>query len=340
MRKSLFAILILLKLSCFSQQDTLSIEQQLMQLELEMDSISLFGFLDSLIAAPSQKSELSMRIGYSTSRLTAGRDFNLEQKGLTPGLSYYHKSGFYADFSTFFDAPEFPKAYQSILHSGFMWLPNNRWVLNPYVERTFNHQFKSDLYYSIGGMTSYNFKVLEASLDYAFLWGKDTGHRIIPSLSRKIKINNVPIVKTLSLYPSISMMSGTTTIFNYQYSTEEVDSYLLQIQSLTDDEIRFLRVSGQISTAQAIQLRATRRLLLEGTEEDRAFLKELLNTLEEDKAFAFLSYSISLPVSFTVGKTGVTISYSYSFPQRVPGEDLDLDPNGYLNFTVRQRITW
>jgi hypothetical protein len=340
MRRILLAIGIFMHVSCWAQQDTLSIEEQLLQLELELDSASLFGFLDSLIALPTPKSEMSARLGYSSSRLSAGRDFNQQQKGITTGLSYYHKSGFYSDFSTFFDGQYSPAAYQSILHGGFMWLPNKKWMFNPYLERTFNHQFSSNLFNSIGTTISYDFKLFETSFDYAFLWGRDTGHRIIPSISRKIRIKNVPLVNTLTFYPSVTLMSGTTTIFTYQYSTAEIDTYLLKIQSLTDDEIRYLRVSGQITTSQAIQLRATRRLLLEGTVEDRAFLKELLNSLEEGSAFALLSYSFSLPMTFSVGKTSFMISYSYSFPQRAQGEDLDLDPTGYVNFTVRQRIIW
>jgi hypothetical protein len=340
MRRISLAILLLSSISCWAQQDSLSIEQQLLQLELELDSASLFDFLDSLLAIPVTKSEVGIRMGYSSSRLSAGRDFNQQQKGLTPGVSYYHKSGLYADLSTFFDGQYSPAAYQSILHGGFMWLPNRKWVVNPYLERTFNHQYSSDLFYSLGTSISYDFKLFETSIDYAFLWGNDTGHRIIPSLSKKIRFNNVPLVKTLTLYPSISLMSGTTTIFNYQYSSSQIDDYLLEIQSLSDDEIRFLRISGRITTEQAIQLRVTRRLLLEGDNTDKAFLKDLLNTLEEDKAFALLSYTISLPASFTFGRTNVMISYSYSFPQRVPGEDLDLDPTGYINLTLRQRITW
>lgn len=340
MRKLAFAITIILTLSCFSQQDSLSIEQQLLQLELELDSASLFGFLDSLLLAPTPKSEIGLRIGYSSSRVTAGRDFDQQLKGTTPGISFFHKTGFYADFSTFFDSQYSPSAYQSILHGGYMWIPSKKWVLNPYIERRFNHQFSSDLFYSAGTSISYDFKLFETSFDYAFLWGKDTGHRLIPSISRKIRFNNVPLFKNITLYPSISLMAGTTTIFTYQYSSQQIDNYLLRVQSLSDDEIRFLRVSGRITTAQAIQLRATRNLLLEGSEEDIATLKELLNTLEEDSSFALLSYTFSLPVTFSLKKTSIMISYSYSIPQRVPGEDLDLDPIGYLNISLRQRITW
>lgn len=340
MRKLVIAIFLFTNLSCFSQQDTLSIEQQLLQLELELDSASLFGFLDSLLLLPDPKSEFGLRLGYSSSRVTAGRDFNQELKGLIPGISYFHKTGLYADFSTLFDSQYSPSAYQSVLHGGYMWIPNQKWVINPYLERTFNHQYESDLFYSLGTSISHDFKLFETSFDYAFLWGKDTGHRLIPSISRKIRFNNVPLFKTITLYPSISLMAGTTTIFTYQYSSDQIDDYLLRVQSLTDDEIRYLRVSGQITTAQAIELRATRRLLLEGSEEDIAYLRDLLNTLEEDAAFALLSYTFSLPVTFSFGKTSVMISYSYSLPQKVPGEDLDLDPIGYINFSIRRRITW
>ncbi len=333
--------LLIISFRVHSQSDSLSIEQQLADLELEMDSIALFSFLDSVLLLPSPTSEISVRLGYMSSRLTAGRDFNLEQKGYTTGLAYYHKSGFYTDVSTFFDTNYRPAAYQTILHAGYFWMPSLKWTINPYVERSFFHNsFSTDLSNSMGTSITRNTKAVDIGVDYAFLWGKDTGHRLIPSLSRRIRIKGVPLVKTITLYPSVSMIAGTTSIFTYQYSTEEIDAYLLRVQQLTDDEIRFLVVNGRITTAEAIQLRNTRRLLNEGSEADIASLKELLNTLEESDTFALLNYTFSLPLTFSINKTNILISYSYAFPQQLPGEDLGVNPSGFFNVSISQRLTW
>jgi hypothetical protein len=324
-----------------SQSVSPSIEQQLADLELEIDSIALFSFLDSVLLLPSPTSELSLRVGYMSSRLTAGRDFNLEQKGYTTGMAYYHKSGFYTDLSTFFDANYRPAAYQTILHAGYFWMPTLKWTINPYAERSFFHNsFSSDLSNSLGMSISLNTKAVDLGIDYAYLWGNDIGHRLIPSLSKRIRIKGIPLVKSISLYPSLSLIAGTSSIFKYQYSTKEIDAYLLQVQQLTDDEIRFLVVSGRITTAQAIQLRITRRLLNEGSEADIATLKELLNTLEESDTFALLNITLSLPLTFSINKTNFLISYSYAFPQQLPGEDLGVNPSGFFNISISQRFNW
>ena len=69
-----------------------------------------------------------------------------------------------------------------------------------------------------------------------------------------------------------------------------------------------------------------------------SYLRSLLNELVPSKAFQLLNISISLPVSFYIGKYGVMMSYSYSFPQRVSGEDLDLDPTGFFSLTLSRRF--
>lgn len=325
-----------------AQDDLHSFEEELAQLELEMDSLSIFGFLDSMINATTAKSEIGIRIGYSSSRLTAGRDFNTQQRGYSPGISYYHKSGAYADFTSFLNNKEARSFDQSILHAGYLWIPDKQWTINPYVEKTFSHQREPyDLSQSIGTNVSYDFNLAEVSLDYSFLWGKKTGHRFIGSLNKRIELKNIPLVKKLTIYPTISVIAGTSDIFTYQYSTAQVDDYLLELQYLTNDEIRDLRVSGQINTQQAIDLVAARTLLNEGNEEDRDYLVSLLNTLEADNIFSLLSYSISFPVSFKIGpKTSLLLSYAYSVPIELPGEDLGVDPTGFFSFSLSRRITW
>lgn len=323
-----------------AQEDTLSYAQQLEQLEMELDSLSIFSLFDSVLSIQ-RKSEMAVRFGYTSSRLSAGRDFNLNQKGYSPGISYYHKSGAYLDFTSFFDNNSTPALTQSILHGGYIWLPSSRWVVNPYIEKTFNHQdFGNTLNQSIGTGLTYDFKVAEIGLDYALLWGKDIGHRFIPNLSKTIRLKNVPVVKTLNFYPGISLMAGTTTIFNYAYSEDQVDNYLLDVRTLTDEEIIYLRRTGQISTQQAIQLRLTRRLLNSDDPEVIQAVKDLINTLEEDSSFELLSVNFTLPVSFSIKQTSFIFSYSYSIPQKLPGEDFGVDPTGFFSFSISRRITW
>ncbi|MCP4456665.1 MAG: hypothetical protein GY816_01355 [Cytophagales bacterium] len=287
------------------------------------------------------KSEIGLRIGFSSS-LKASRDFNTEQKGLSSGISYYHKSGVYADFTSFFDNQSSPASNQSILRLSYLWIPHKKWTINPYAEKTFNNlDIEYDLTQSIGTNVNYDFKVAQVGMDYSLLWGTKTGHRFIGSLNKRIELKNVPLVNKLTLYPTFSAITGTTDIFPYQYSSTQVDNYLLRLQYLTDDEIRALRVSGKITTEQAIRLRITRNLLNAGGGGDRYFFVGVLNTLEEDNIFSLLSYSFSLPLSFNVGsKTSVLLGYSYSIPIKLPDEDLGVDPTGFFSFSLSRIITW
>ena len=133
-------------------------------------------------------------------------------------------------------------------------------------------------------------------------------------------------------------MAGTTSIFSYLYSDKEVDNYLREVQSLTDSEIRALRISGQITTEQARTLIITRRLLSSDDPDAIQLLSDWLNVLEEDAAFAILNISLSLPVSFYIKKTSVMMSYTYSIPQRLPGEDLGVNPSGFFSISLSRRI--
>lgn len=339
MRWIISIVCISLFISTKAQTEKLSIEEQLAAIELELDSISIFNLIDSILNTPA-KSEIGIRFGYSSSRLTAGRDFNLNQEGYAPGISYYHKSGFYGDWTTYLDNQSDGALNLSILHVGYFWLPNKKLVVNPYAEKTFNHQNTTNqLTQSLGTNATFDFKIAEINIDYAFLWGRSTGQRILPSLTKSFTLNNVPLLKKVKFYPNVSLMAGTTTVLSYLYSEQEIDNYILEVQSMTDLEIIALRRSGEISTEEARELILVRRLLNEGNPDAIAELKDWLNVIEENQTFDLLSYTISLPVSFYIQKFSVMLNYSYSFPQKLPGEILGVDPSGFFSFSVSRRFS-
>ncbi|MFZ9046953.1 MAG: hypothetical protein ACO2ZZ_13925, partial [Cyclobacteriaceae bacterium] len=151
---------------------------------------------------------------------------------------------------------------------------------------------------------------------------------------------NVPLLNKVRMHPNLSLMAGTTTIFNYLYTDSQIENYLREIQYLSDDEIRALRVSGQITTEEARQLVLTRRLLNSDNPDAVQLLKDWLNILDENSGFALLSINISLPISFDIGKTSIMTSYSYSIPQKLPGEDLGIDPSGFFSLSISRRFTF
>src|SRR5688572_2481757 len=62
------------------------------------DTLSIVDLIDSLLMLEDDlSSQFAVRVGYNSNVLSAGRTLGIENFGLAPGISYYHKSGLYAD---------------------------------------------------------------------------------------------------------------------------------------------------------------------------------------------------------------------------------------------------
>src|SRR5690349_679100 len=81
------------------------------------DSLNIFNLIDSLISLEGNiiHSQLAVRLAYNSNVLYTGRTLGIDQFGLSPGVSYYHKSGLYADVSCFWSKDFDPKYYLTIL---------------------------------------------------------------------------------------------------------------------------------------------------------------------------------------------------------------------------------
>ena len=83
------------------------------------DSLSIFTLIDSLLQnAEVESSQFGIRLAYNSNVLSAGRTLGIENFGLSSGLSYYHKSGFYGDLSGFWSKDFDPKYYLTIASVG------------------------------------------------------------------------------------------------------------------------------------------------------------------------------------------------------------------------------
>ncbi len=75
----------------------------LSQVETELtfdDSLSIFSLIDSLLQnSDVNASQLALRMTYNSNVMSTGRTLGIQNFGLAPGISYYHKSGLYADVS-------------------------------------------------------------------------------------------------------------------------------------------------------------------------------------------------------------------------------------------------
>src|SRR5688572_31714787 len=83
----------------YAQDDTSLLSDVETDLTFE-DSLSIFSLIDSLLQQGDlEASQLAVRLSYNSNVLSTGRTLGINNFGLAPGVSYYHKSGLYADLS-------------------------------------------------------------------------------------------------------------------------------------------------------------------------------------------------------------------------------------------------
>lgn len=194
------------------------------------DSLSIFNLIDSLMQMEEleTKSMMAVRLGYNSNANSAGRTLGISQFGLSPGVSYYHKSGVYADASGYWSNEYDPSYYLTILSAGYIGAISPKW--------SFLGEYSRYLYTDLGEgvIVSYsnsaslsNFidvKPLTFRLDYTLLFGEKTGHRIMPGVMLNLEKRNWKNMDRILFYPSFNLLMGTEHkgsdfgIMNYSFT--------------------------------------------------------------------------------------------------------------------------
>ena len=80
--------------TCFAQEaDSLFLSEVDEEFTFE-DSLDIFNLIDSILQYGNLGgSQLAVRLSYNSNVLSAGRTLGIENFGIAPGISYYHKSG-------------------------------------------------------------------------------------------------------------------------------------------------------------------------------------------------------------------------------------------------------
>lgn len=345
-----------------SSQDSLSYAEQLRAIELEMDSLSMFNLIDSLFTMESiLKSELNIRFSYSSSVTSAGRDYGLNQAGLSPGVAFYHKSGFYGDISSYWNSGSAPKYNPTILSTGYLFVSSSKWSYSfDYEKWLYNPQDSSEnpLTNSLGASTSYDFKVGFANIDYSLLFGEETAHRIIGNVSGRINLGKWWIFKDINIYPSTNIMLGNSEItqlrITNRISDDQIKQRLSQLNSfeeLANNQKNYLSLllfganeQGIISNEERFQLRSKIRNNNDLNENDKQILLRVINSFNqtsefvESNKFGLLNYSFTLPISLSTTRLNILLSYTYSIPVKLPGEFFSVNPIGYFGASISYRI--
>lgn len=344
-------------------QDNLSYAEQLEAIENEMDSLSIFTLIDSLFNLEVEPSnELNIRLGFTTNVTSAGRDYDISQSGISPGISYYHKSGFYGDLAGYWNSGVDPNYNPTILSAGYLGnfenthlsysLDAEKWFYNP------KDPSENPLTYSLGGSLSYDFNWGFASVDYSLLFGKETANRVITNLTGTINLGKWWIFKNINLYPSASMMMGNSDITQLRITNREVSEEtanrikrISSFANLTTDQRRFVAFLVIRAYNNDVITEVTRNQLLvdlrnaeELTPENREALEtianegyELTEFIDSNK-FGTLNYAFTIPLSLTTERFYFLLSYTYSIPVQLPGEFIEVEPIGYFGASISYRI--
>lgn len=267
------------------------------------DSLSILGLLDSLLLLPPEKNQLAVRVGYNSNVVGDTRTLNINKFGLSPGLSFYHRSGAFADLASYWSKEYNPRLYLTMASVGYLATPSKHWsVMAEYSHYFYNKSVSNGDSVTITN-TPYtnniyiaNFlevRKLTLRLDYSLLFGDLAAHRIYPAIGLNLVRRKWLGLDRVTFFPSAGLLYGretlTTTVFNW---TRPAEYFLLKRQGLP-------------------------------TEHE-----------ETNKVWGVMNYNISFPLSIALKGWSFLASYTYNFPQTLPGETLDLSHSGYITVSI------
>jgi hypothetical protein len=264
------------------------------------DSLAIFRLIDSLMTMEEGNySALAVRLGYNSNILDAGRTLGISQFGLSPGITYYHKSGLYADVTAYWSNDFDPRLYLTTLSVGYLHLISEKFSALASFDHFF-YRFGDDYYipYSNAGSVSamLDFKPVSFRLDYSLYFGEASAHRIMPGISGNIRVNDFIGFDRITFYPSVYVLVGDERI----------------------TEIEIVRPSSLQEALMNIQKYGDR------------FSYRII----ERHVFGIMNYAFSAPVNFTVGNWLFNLTYTYTMPRAIDDEPLPLENTGYISASV------
>jgi hypothetical protein len=259
------------------------------------DSLSIFYLIDSLLTmedyAPG--SQLAVRLAYNSNVLYAGRTLGIDQFGLSPGVSYYHKTGLYADLSAFWSNDFDPKYYLTVVSAGYIHSFSPKFSLTANYDHYF-YNLKDDYVPYTNGLTLssvLDIKPITLQCDYTFYFGETYANRLMPSLGVNLEKKKFLGLDRISFNPTFYLLLGDQGFTN------------IIIPSTREEWIRaYLRMQQGLPWYRT----------------------------ETFREFGVMNYSISVPLNMYLKNFGLSVSYVYSIPKALPSETLSLPESGFL----------
>jgi hypothetical protein len=268
------------------------------------DSVSLLRLIDSIMHLPDikEKSQMAVRLGYNSNVVATGRTIGLNQFGLSPGISYYHKSGLYADLSAYWSKQYDPDLYLSVASAGYMKTISRRWSILAEYSHYFYTATDSATYYPYTnnlGLSNYvTFKPVSLRLDYYYYFGKKNAQRIQPGIMVNLEKKKWLKMDRILFFPSFNVLFGSENVVtDYHFYPDYLQRY---------------RKNQSLPPAQQLPLYYP----------------------VSETVFGVMNYSFVAPLSITKKNWTLLISYTYNIPKSLPHEDLGLTPSGYMSASI------
>ena len=323
-------------LNYYLESDSILLDQ--LELELAADSIDILDLIDSLLYADFRYSQFSLRWGFTSDITYAGRNFGIEQHGFGAGISYYHKTGLFADISGFWNSNLVPAYNPTILTGGYLGNFTRKWTYTISYDHFFYNQTDDDLSYypitnSLNAATFVELGEFTIAGEYSFLFGEESAHRLRGNLMYTFSKNKLGFIDRFVFMPTASVLLGSSYIY-------QVNPIYPTINRQTRFEVRQIMYSEYGEDLVKYLWRNDRNKYIELERKTYDLTKDsFINyELSASNVFGIMNYSFSVPFYFYINNFTFALSYHYNIPVALPGEDLTLEPNSYAGATLIYNI--
>ena len=323
-------------LNYYLKSDSLLLDQ--LELELAADSMDIFDLMDSLLYTDLRFSQLSMRLGYTSDITYAGRNFGIQQYGLGAGLSYYHKTGLFADVSGFWNSNIQPAYNPTITTVGYFGSFTKDWTYTLSYDHFFYNESEDELSYypitnSLNTATFLELGKFTLAGEYSYMFGEENAHRLRGNLMYTISKSNWGFIDRFVFMPTASMLLGNAYIY-------QINPVFPTTNLQTRYDIRQLLFDQYGEALIRYLWRNNREQYFELERETYQNNQDLFAEYEitADNVFGIMNYSFSVPFYLYVENFTFALSYHFNIPVALPGEELSLEPNSYVGATLIYNI--
>lgn len=269
------------------------------------DSLSVFRLIDSLIMMDSyESSQLVVRLNYNSNIMSAGRTLGIEQFGLAPGLSYFHKTGLYADVTSYWSKDYDPNLYLTTATLGYMQIFSKKFSAMASYDHFFYHQLDDDEFVPYTNALTVSpfldIKSFTFRIDYSFYFGDAYANRIMPGVSVKFKKKNFIGFDRISINPGFYVLLGDETFTELELVAPA--NRRERLENLLNYGMRFKPV------------------------------------IKEKNVFGIMNYALTVPINMAVKSWLFNISYTYSIPKALEDETLTMEESGFISAGISYYI--